>query len=194
MFLTIFADESQPLKPPYIDYCEFLARDIAGKKHGFLAGNLMNYIGGQSNADYEIIEHETIGFTHPLFDDTRSRGLGIVTDQYGTGHDFGGWEFYRHEKIANGTIIANGKEYKTPVPKTMIWRPDRQICRYEMDDIIIQETKFIAENDVLVNIITANKPVLLRFEGQSFFHDNPAPDYFGHPQGTPYMKLSLIHI
>ena len=93
------------LKHPYTNYCEMIARDLAGKKHGFLAGNLMNYVGGQSNANYEIIEHETIGFTHPLFDDTRSRGLGIVTNENGTGHDFGSWEFYRYEKVAYGTGV-----------------------------------------------------------------------------------------
>ena len=91
-----------------------IARDIAGKKHGFLAGNLMNYVGGQSNADYEIIEHETIGFTHPLFDDTRSRGLGIVTNENGTGHDFGSWEFYRYEKVAYGTLIIDGIDFINP--------------------------------------------------------------------------------
>lgn len=176
--------------PPFSDYCQMLARDIAGKKHGFLAGNLMNYIAGQAGAEYNIIEHETIGFTHPLFDDSRSRGLGIVTDEYGTGHDFGGWEFYRHEKVAYGTVMVSGREYRHPAPKTMIWRPDRQITRYELDGVMIEETKFIALNDVLVCIITANQPVTLLFEGQSFFVDGPAPAYFGNPPGTPYMEKS----
>ena len=35
---------SPPETPPFTDYNAMLARDIAGKKHGFLAGNLMNYI------------------------------------------------------------------------------------------------------------------------------------------------------
>ena len=175
------------LKPPYTNYCEMIARDIAGKKHGFLAGNLMNYVGGQSNADYEIIEHETIGFTHPLFDDTRSRGLGIVTNENGTGHDFGSWEFYRYEKVAYGTVIIDGREFINPKPLEMVWRPDRQVCRYEIGDAIIEETKFITNNDVLVCMINSSKPVELRFEGQSFFMEGELPEYYSNPPGTPFM-------
>jgi len=183
-----FEGNNMDVKPPYIDYCEMIARDIAGKKHGFLAGNLMNYVGGQSNADYDIVEHETIGFTHPLFDDTRSRGLGILTNENGTGHDFGGWEFYRYEKVAYGTVFVDGKEYMHPKPEEMIWRPDRQICRYKLDDVIIVETKFIANNDVLVNMITSNKPVIVRFEGQSYFREGEVPYWFANSPGTPYMS------
>ena len=110
----------------------------------------MNYVGGQSSADYDIVEHETIGFTHPLFDDTRSRGLGILTNENGTGHDFASWEFYRYEKVAYGTVIIDGKEYVHPKPSKLIWRPDRQIATYMIDEVIINETKFIAKNDVLL--------------------------------------------
>ena len=41
-----------------------LARDIKGKKTGFMAGNCMMYLGGQSGPDREIWEEETIGLTH----------------------------------------------------------------------------------------------------------------------------------
>ena len=177
-------------KPPYTDYCSMLARDIAGKKHGFLAGNLMNYVGGQTNADYKVVENETIGFTHPLFDDTRSRGLGIVTNENGTGHDFGGWEFYRQERVAYGTVIIDGEKYKHPVPDEMIWRPDRQICRYKIKNTVIEETKFIARNDVLVTMISSDRPVTLLFEGQSYFLEGETPLYYGNPKGTPFMKQS----
>ena len=49
--------------PPRADYCAMLARDIAGRQHGFIAGNHMYYVGGQCNAKWRITEHETIGFT-----------------------------------------------------------------------------------------------------------------------------------
>ena len=34
------------------------------KKTGFMAGNCMMYLGGQSGPDWEIWEEETIGLTH----------------------------------------------------------------------------------------------------------------------------------
>ena len=58
--------------PPFNDYCEMLEKDINGIQHGFLAGNKMYYVGGQSGAYWEgIPEHETIGLTHPFFRDMR---------------------------------------------------------------------------------------------------------------------------
>ena len=51
----------------------------------------------------------------------------------------------------------------------MIWRPDRLEITYEVNDVVIEETKFISTNDVLVSMITTDKPVSLLFEGQSFF-------------------------
>ena len=60
---SLFDGNNGDVKPPFTDYCEMIARDIAGKKHGVLAGNLMNYVGGQSNANYDIVEHETISLS-----------------------------------------------------------------------------------------------------------------------------------
>ena len=187
ILLISFSCSQSPKIPPFTDYNAMLSRDIAGKKHGFLAGNLMNYIGGSANAEYEITEFETIGFTHPLFDDTRSRGQGIVTNENGTGHDFGGWDFWRNERIAYGTVLVDGIEYVNPAPKEMIWRPDRQVCQYEVGDALIEETKFISENDVLVAIIKSSEPVVLRFGGKSFFIEDTVPEYFLNPPGTPFM-------
>jgi len=189
LVLILAAGCDSPLETdPFTDYNAMLARDIAGKKHGFLAGNLMNYIGGAANAEYEITEFETIGFTHPLFDDTRSRGQGIVTDEYGRGHDFGGWDFWRNERIAYGTVLVDGKEYVNPSPKKMIWRPDRQVCQYEVGDALIEEIKFISNDDVLVALIKSNKPVDIRFSGQSFYNEENVPDYFLNPPDTPFME------
>ena len=56
LVLILAAGCDSPLETdPFTDYNAMLARDIAGKKHGFLAGNLMNYIGGAANAEYEIM-------------------------------------------------------------------------------------------------------------------------------------------
>ena len=43
-------------------------------------------------------------------------------------------------------------------PESMIWRPDRVICTYNVDDTIITEEKFISKNDILCNRITSSKP------------------------------------
>ena len=61
-----------------VDYCEMLGKDdIQGKKHGFLAGNKVYYIGG-TFLSQSLAENETIGLTHPFYHDLRSRGTGIA--------------------------------------------------------------------------------------------------------------------
>jgi len=93
-----------------------LERDIEGEHHGFLAGNKLYYVSGMSPAEWDrMSETETLGFTHPIFRDGRARGFGIVTEaQSGTGHDCWGWDFYRHNKGAYGTLIVDGKQFKHP--------------------------------------------------------------------------------
>ena len=170
--------------PPRTDYCAMLARDIAGKQHGFIAGNHMYYVGGQSTTKWRTSEHETIGFTHPMFRDGRARGFGIVTAQGGTGHDKWGWEFWRKTRGAYGRVTVDGKTYAYPKPVKMIWRPDRQVCTYNVGGVAIEETKFIAPNDVLCAIITSSKPITLTFDGQSFVHTGKVPRFDGDKQVT----------
>ena len=104
---------SQEIKPPFTDYCKFLERDINGEQYGFLSGNKIYYIAGSGGAEYrDITEFETIGLTHPFFRDGRARGYGIVdADKIGMkggkGHDVWGWEFWRHTKVAYGTVIID---------------------------------------------------------------------------------------
>jgi len=171
--------------PPQTDYCEMLARDIQGKGHGFLAGNLLYYVGGQADAEWNIIENETLGFTHPFFRDGRARGIGIATTQYGTGNNKWGWEFWRRTRGAYGKVIVNGKQYPYPIPKEMIWRPDRHFCQYEVDGVTLWETKFIAKNDVLCSIITSDRPVVLEFDGHSFVDTRNIPTFDKDPAHTP---------
>jgi hypothetical protein len=155
--------------PPYTDYCEMLARNIQGKKTGFMAGNKMLYLGGQAGSEWQIRENETLGFTHGYFYDGRCRGRGIyTTEKTGTGHDFSGWEFYRETKIAEGTVIVDGQRFPNPVPQEMIWRPDGLICRYEVAGVDIEERKFVSLNDVFCSVIKSSGPVELEFTGQSF--------------------------
>ena len=154
--------------------CQKLEQSIQGKKHGFLAGNLSYYIGG-FHASWKPIEDETIGLTHPFYHDLRSRGVGLLeseisgTENTGIGNDFMGWEFYKDTRVLYGTVIVGEKEYKHPVPTQMIWRPDKMICEYQLDDILVREEKFIGENDAAASIITSSEPVTLRFEGHSFY-------------------------
>ena len=157
-----------------VDLCTKLEQSIQGKKHGFLAGNLAYYVGG-FHASWQPIEDETIGLTHPFFHDLRSRGVGLLesqisgTENTGLGNDFMGWEFYKDTRVLYGSVIVDDKEFKHPVPTQMIWRPDKMICEYELDDVLIREEKFIGANDAAASIITSSKPVTLRFEGHSFY-------------------------
>ncbi|MEE8452568.1 MAG: hypothetical protein V3R99_11660, partial [Thermoguttaceae bacterium] len=158
--------------PPYTDYCAMLGQEIQGRKHAFLAGNRTYYVGGRYNC-WKPHENETLGLTHPFYHDLRGRGFGLAQHAgSGYGHDFRGWEFYIHAKIAYGTVIVadkelGEKEYRHPVPTSMKWRPDKVICEYEVGGVRIHEEKFIAGNDVACSIITSDGPITLRFEGHS---------------------------
>ena len=160
--------------PPFSDYCQRLEQEIQGKKHGFLAGNVTYYVGG-FHASWELKEHETLGLTHPLFHDLRSRGVGLVQsrgeghDNTGLGNDFSGWEFYKDTRVLYGSVVIDQKTHSHPVPKRMYWRPDRMICEYVVGGVRLREEKFIAANDTACSMITASRPVTLRFDGQSFF-------------------------
>ena len=171
LIVSVHADSAQPAK---VDYCERLQQEIQGKKHGFLAGNLAYYVGG-FHASWNLHEHETIGLTHPFHHDLRSRGVGLASsdglkhDNTGLGNDFSGWEFYKDTRVMYGTVIVGDRVFRHPTPDRMYWRPDRMICEYQLGDILLHEEKFIAGNDVACTVITSSKPVLLRFEGQSFF-------------------------
>lgn len=168
-----FGDE----KPPFTDYCERLAQEIQGRKHGFLAGNVTYYVGG-FHASWNPVEEETIGLTHPFHHDLRSRGIGLLESEVaggentGRGNDYNGWEFYKDTRVLYGSVIVDGESYPHPVPKSMVWRPDKLVCEYEVGGVTIREEKFIAANDAAASIITASKPVVLEFSGHSFFHRN----------------------
>ena len=158
--------------PPYTDYCDMLSQEIQGRKHAFLAGNLVYYVGGQYHC-WDHAEDETLGLTHPFHHDLRGRGFGITTHKgSGTGHDFKGWEFYTQTRIAYGTVIIKGKEYPYPAPTSMKWRPDKVICEYVVGGVKIHEEKFVAENDVVCSVIRSEVPVTLRFDGRSLMINN----------------------
>ena len=153
--------------PPYTDYCVMLEQEIQGRKHAFLAGNLTYYVGGRYNC-WRHHEDETIGLAHPFHHDLRGRGFGLAKHPgSGFGHDFRGWEFYNHTRIAYGTVVIGDQEYAHPVPTSMVWRPDKVICTYRVGDVDIREEKFIAANDVACSIISSESPVILRFDGHS---------------------------
>lgn len=162
-------------KPPFTDYCQRLEHEVQGRKHGFLAGNVTYYIGG-FHASWKPIEDETIGLTHPFHHDLRSRGVGLLesnlkgTEHTGVGNDYNGWEFYKDTRVLYGTVVVDGRTYENPKPKSMRWRPDKMICEYELGDVTIREEKFIGANDAAASIITASKPITLKFTGHSFYH------------------------
>ena len=156
------------------DFCRLLSQSIQGKKHGFLAGNLSYYVGG-FHASWKPVEDETIGLTHPFHHDLRSRGVGLLeskltgSEHTGVGNDYKGWEFYKDTRVLYGSVILDGKTLKHPSPTRMFWRPDKMVCEYEIEDLLIREEKFIGANDAAASIITSSRPVTLRFEGHSFF-------------------------
>ncbi len=154
-------------RPPYTDYCAMLGQEIQGRKHAFLAGNLVYYVGGRYNC-WKHHEDETLGLTHPFHHDLRGRGFGLTRHKgSGYGHDFRGWEFYTQTRVAYGTVILQGKEYPYPVPTSMQWRPDKVVCKYEVGTVRIREEKFISAGDVACSIITSDAPITLRFDGHS---------------------------
>jgi hypothetical protein len=166
--LSIVGEPLLDVTPPRVDYCAQMEQEIQGRKHGFLAGNKTYYIGG-FHPVWNLQEEETIGFTHPFFNDLRGRGRGLVSHpDTGYGHDLSGWEFYKHTKVAYGSVVVDGMRYSHPAPVSMIWRPDRMIVEYEVGGVSIQEEKFIALNDVACTVITADQPIVLEFSGQSF--------------------------
>lgn len=179
LLMTIATASTAP--PPATDYCEFLARDIQGKQHAFLAGNHMYYIGGKVDEWWRPVRSETIGFSHPIFRDGRARGYGIATGPGGKGHDKWGWEFWNHIRGPTATVIVNGKRYPKPEPKSMIWRPDRVVCRYTVGDVDITETKFVSRNDVLCSTVTASAPIRIEYSGASFYLAETLPAWDGDP-------------
>ena len=98
---VLFSIVGQPLpelSPPRVDYCQAMQQEIQGKKHGFLAGNKTYYI-GVFHPVWNNAEDETIGFTHPFFNDLRCRGRAMVSHpETGYGHDLSGWEFYKLDR------------------------------------------------------------------------------------------------
>ncbi len=191
---------AKDIKPPFTDYCKFIERDINGTQYGFLAGNKLYYVAGSGGAEYRNInELETLGFTHPLFRDGRARGFGIVDANEvgaggGVGHDQWGWEFWRHIKVAYGTLIVDGKRYENPEPKRMYWRPDKLVVEYELGGVNIKEEKFISLNDVLSTIITADKAVKIEFQGQSFNNPGMVATFDGDPQGIKMTQSNNSNI
>jgi hypothetical protein len=159
------------------NFCARLQQSIQGKKHGFLAGNLSYYVGG-FHASWKLVEDETIGLTHPFHHDLRSRGSGLLgsevsgTEHTGVGNDYRGWEFYKDTRVLYGSVLIDGEVHHHPAPTRMIWRPDRMICEYVIGEVLIREEKFIGGNDAAASIITSSMPVLLQFEGHSFFVRN----------------------
>ena len=164
-------------KPAFVDYCARLEQEIQGRKHGFMAGNLSYYVGG-FHASWRLVEHETIGLTHPFHHDLRSRGIGRLESELsggehtGVGNDYSGWEFYKDTRVLYGSVEVDGKIYTNPVPETMTWRPDRMVCEYEIGGVRLREVKFIAANDAAASVITSSEPVILHFSGHSFYHRN----------------------
>lgn len=159
-------------KPPFTDYCQKLEQEIQGRKHGFLAGNVCYYVGG-FHASWHPMEDETIGLTHPFHHDLRARGAALVDSELvgpentGRGNDYLSWEFYKDTRVLYGSVIIDGMTYETPAPKSMLWRPDKMICLYEVCGVSIREEKFIGANDAAASFITASQPVILQFNGQS---------------------------
>jgi len=148
----------------------------------------MYYIGGASDVKWRTREHETIGLTHPFFRDGRARGFGIAAGAGGTGHDKMGWEFWNQVRGAYGTVVIGGKRFRHPQPTSMVWRPDRVICTYDVGGARITEVKFISRQDVVCTLITADRALTIEFEGQSFVNTHRYPTLDGDPPGRTFSQ------
>ena len=98
-------------KDDLVDYCDWLGEDdiqVKTRPFGFLAGNMVYYIGGSPSGPLGPTQpYETIGLTHPFYHDLRSRGTGIsYYEGWGTGNDYTGWGFWQETKVAFGTIMT----------------------------------------------------------------------------------------
>ena len=164
--------------PEFADRSKFLEHDVLGRKHGFLAGNKVYYLGGRyghwelrstNNTNKRLGSEETLGFMNPYFYDGRSQGTGLTKHKLMGDGSSDGWSFHKYVKAAMGSVIINGKRYEYPKPTKRLWRPDKNICEYEIAGVKIVEEKYISDNDVLVSMITSSKPVTLEFDGQSFW-------------------------
>ena len=182
----------------FTDYCALLGEDdIQGKKHGFLAGNKVYYVGGTSLV-WQNTENETLGLTHPFFHDLRSRGTGIAYHEgVGTGNDFYGWEFHRETRVAYGSIVSEETRWETPAPSQMFWRPDRMVVQYELSKdgetaANIKEEKFIASNDVVSSTITSDRPLKLEVTGQSFGMEKRIVSLNGRCSFDPELNSILV--
>ena len=123
-----------------------------------------------------------------MFRDGRARGYGIATGKGGKGHDKFGWEFWNSVKGAVGTVIVDGKKYRKPAPEKMLWRPDRVTHHYKVAGVNITEVKFIAQNDVLCSMITADKDIEIEFEGHSFANPGGFPTFDGDKAGQKFTQ------
>ena len=174
---SIWMLDASAQQPPFTDYCARLEQEIQHRKHGFMAGNCSYYVGG-FHASWNPVEDETIGLTHPFHHDLRSRGTGLLKSELpggentGRGNDYLGWEFYKDTRVLYGSVLLGDREFQTPRPTSMKWRPDKLICRYELPEVTITEEKFIAANDAAISIIKSSVPVTLQFSGHSFYCRN----------------------
>ena len=106
-------------------------------------------------------------------------------------------------KGAIGTVIIEGKKYKNLRPISMVWRPDRVICSYEVAGVNIKEEKFITKNDILCDRITSDKSIQIFFEGHSFVNPDAFPTFDGDAPGQSFsqtqtatgsIKGNIIHV
>ena len=100
------------------------------------------------HASWQLMEDETIGLTHPFYHDLRSRGAGILHSEFLEVKIRAlvmtrGWEFYKDTRVLYGSVIIGEKAHKHPKPTRMVWRPDKMICEYEIEGILIREENLL---------------------------------------------------
>jgi hypothetical protein len=91
-------------------------------------------------------------------------------------------------------VIVDGVRHEYPKPVQMFWRPDRQICRYRVAGVTIEEIKFISADDVLCSIIKSSKPIKLEFDGRSFYKSGKVATFDGDKPGQDHQKTSTAKV
>ena len=157
------------------DYMAFLEQEISDDKAAYAAGNNAYYYTGQG-------EKDTLGLESPFFDDLRSRGTGLVAhdpaaspspddccSNVGYGNDYFEWDYHKYARVLVGSASVRGVTHEFPSYDRAYWRPDRMVMHYNLEGVKVVERKFVADNDVVSVILTADEDITIDFDGRSFY-------------------------
>lgn len=173
--MTVTTTQAGSAPDRTFDYMAFLEQEISDDKAAYAAGNNAYYYTGQGDKD-------TLGLESPFFDDLRSRGTGLVAhdpaaapspddccSNVGYGNDYFEWDYHKYARVLVGSAYVRGVKHEFPTYDRAYWRPDQMVMRYNLGGVRVVERKFVADNDVVSVILTADEDITIDFDGRSFY-------------------------